>query len=135
MIQLYMIQLYMIQLSSWYKIDILLSRVTRRPGHGTHTYTKHSFGIFSVQVKRMANFLHENKEEKNWVLHCFCLLLRVRWYADIHTYICIICICGHISPKFFRVICGHIWICHTCNVPYILFSFVEYCSLARAPFI
>ena len=27
-------------------------------------YTKHSFGIFSVQVKWMANFLHEIKKKK-----------------------------------------------------------------------
>jgi hypothetical protein len=35
-----------------------------------HTYTKHSFGIFSEQVKWMANFLHEINKEKNWVT-CF----------------------------------------------------------------
>ena len=68
----------------------------------------------------MANFLHENKEEKNWVLHCFCLLLRVRWYADIHT-----CIIYAYVATYGYVIHVHMYV-HTCiKCIYILFSFVE----------
>jgi hypothetical protein len=53
--------MYVVYSCPWYKIDILLSRVTQRPGHA-HLHQA-QFWNFLVQVKWMANFLHVHVHE------------------------------------------------------------------------